>query len=74
MTSRQTKRKLSEEFIDKPKDDKILILHNDDIHSFDYVTVALMEVCGHSFEQASQCTLSDTSASDVSNGRCRSLR
>lgn len=33
-----------------------LILHNDDIHSFDYVIESLIEVCGHSSVQAEQCT------------------
>jgi len=33
-----------------------LILHNDDIHTFDYVIESLMEVCEHSTVQAEQCT------------------
>ena len=57
MTSREIKRKRSEDYNESSKKDNVLILHNDDVHSFDYVTVALMEVCGHSFEQATQCTL-----------------
>ncbi len=35
---------------------KQLILHNDDYHTFDYVTEALMTVCEHPHEQALQCT------------------
>jgi len=38
-------------------EDSFLILHNDNFHTFEYVTHALIEVCNHSFEQASQCTL-----------------
>jgi ATP-dependent Clp protease adaptor protein ClpS len=34
---------------------RILILINDDIHTFDYVISALVEVCGHTPEQAEQC-------------------
>lgn len=34
-----------------------LILFNDEIHSFDYVIDALMEICHHTNIQASQCTL-----------------
>ncbi len=34
---------------------KVLVLHNDDIHTFEYVTRALMEICGHNTEQALQC-------------------
>lgn len=34
-----------------------LILINDDIHTFDYVIDALIEVCDHSAQQATQCTM-----------------
>jgi ATP-dependent Clp protease adaptor protein ClpS len=33
-----------------------LILHNDDIHTFDYVIESLVDVCEHSTVQAEQCT------------------
>jgi ATP-dependent Clp protease adaptor protein ClpS len=33
-----------------------LILHNDDIHTFDYVIESLVDVCEHSNVQAEQCT------------------
>lgn len=33
-----------------------LILYNDDIHSFDYVSDALVKVCKHQEHQALQCT------------------
>ena len=39
------------------KNERFLILHNDDHHSFDYVVDALMLVCEHNNEQAQQCTL-----------------
>ncbi len=32
-----------------------LMLYNDDIHTFEYVIESLMEICGHSNEQAEQC-------------------
>jgi ATP-dependent Clp protease adaptor protein ClpS len=35
----------------------MLMLYNDDVHSFDYVIGALIEVCDHTEEQATQCTL-----------------
>lgn len=31
------------------------MLSNDDIHTFEYVIEKLVEVCGHSREQAEQC-------------------
>ncbi len=32
-----------------------LVLHNDDIDTFDYVMDTLVEVCDHSMTQAEQC-------------------
>jgi ATP-dependent Clp protease adaptor protein ClpS len=33
-----------------------LVVYNDDVNTFDHVINTLMEVCGHSREQAEQCT------------------
>ena len=33
----------------------ILIVHNDDVNTFDWVTETLVEVCKHTWEQAEQC-------------------
>lgn len=38
-------------------EERSLILHNDDEHSFDFVIDALMDVCEHDFIQAEQCTI-----------------
>jgi ATP-dependent Clp protease adaptor protein ClpS len=35
---------------------RFLILHNDDVHSFDYVINSLIEVCDMEATQAEQCT------------------
>ncbi len=32
-----------------------LVLHNDEINTFDYVMATLVEVCDHSMTQAEQC-------------------
>ncbi len=32
-----------------------LVLHNDDVNSFDYVMEVLVEICDHSMTQAEQC-------------------
>lgn len=32
-----------------------IILHNDDYNTFEHVINCLMKICGHEFEQASQC-------------------
>lgn len=34
-----------------------LVLHNDDVHTFDYVIKALVDICRHSYDQAEQCTI-----------------
>lgn len=43
---------VAEELID---DEKNLILLNDDVNTFDYVIDTLIEVCGHTKEQAETC-------------------
>lgn len=35
--------------------ESMLILHNDDVHDFEYVIESLMEICGHEPVQAEQC-------------------
>jgi ATP-dependent Clp protease adaptor protein ClpS len=37
-------------------EERNLILHNDEVHSFDYVIDALIEICEHDTIQAEQCT------------------
>ncbi len=34
-----------------------LVVYNDDVNSFEYVIITLIEVCEHTAEQAEQCTL-----------------
>jgi len=34
-----------------------IVLHNDDVNTFDFVIDALMDVCEHSLIQAEQCTI-----------------
>lgn len=51
-------KKYFEESADISKKEKsILLLFNDDIHSFDYVIESLIEICEHSGEQAEQCAI-----------------
>jgi ATP-dependent Clp protease adaptor protein ClpS len=33
-----------------------LIVHNDEVNTFDWVIQALIDVCKHTFEQAEQCS------------------
>ena len=46
--------KLSSEGIDHQNQVK-LVLHNDDVNTFDYVMEILVEICDHSMTQAEQC-------------------
>lgn len=46
-----------EELVDEGSlEERFLILHNDDVHSFDYVIGSLIEVCEMESTQAEQCT------------------
>jgi ATP-dependent Clp protease adaptor protein ClpS len=56
MTSKE-KNKTTKENTTKSELNNSLILHNDEVHSFDYVINALIEICNHNQEQAAQCTL-----------------
>lgn len=49
---------LNKDFV-STEDGKVqfLILHNDEIHTFDYVIESLIDVCQHEPEQAEQCAL-----------------
>lgn len=44
-----------ESVVDNDKEAK-LIVYNDDFNTFDYVEQCLMNICGHTFEQAQQCS------------------
>ncbi|MDP2542448.1 hypothetical protein CSC81_12230 [Tenacibaculum discolor] len=34
-----------------------IVLHNDDVNTFDFVIDSLVTVCDHTLEQAEQCTI-----------------
>ena len=51
---------IHEEEIDVLEDvdiENALIIHNDDVNTFDWVIETLVEVCKHTWEQAEQCAL-----------------
>ena len=41
----------------KQQQDRFLILHNDEDHTFNYVIEALIDICEHDYDQAAQCTI-----------------
>lgn len=51
ITKEKTDVKL-DELLSKPY---MLVLHNDDYNTFDWVIKCLVQICGHDQEQASQC-------------------
>ncbi len=76
MTEKDIKRKDAENLKVTINKDRNLILHNDDVHTFDYVIQALMEVCDHDYIQASQCTIIThyKGKCDIKTGTLASLR
>ncbi len=56
--SNHTKEKTSDKNAAELEDirNNFLILHNDEVNSFDFVIESLIEVCGHNEVQAEQCT------------------
>jgi len=55
MTDKETRKKPVQDSEDVAGNKKTLILHNDDVHTFEFVIEALIEICGHEYYQASQC-------------------
>lgn len=53
------KRQYEEEVLVLEDTDEVykLVVYNDDVHTFDYVIDSLIEICGHTPEQAEQCTI-----------------
>lgn len=51
-------REYDEEIAVLEKEDDVykIILWNDDVNTFDFVIESLIEICGHTLEQAQQCT------------------
>ena len=55
--STQEKHKLQNDSSTETSKNRFLILHNDDVHTFDYVIDALIDICEHDTLQAEQCTM-----------------
>lgn len=72
----KTQNKPEKETRQKPGRDYSLILHNDDVHSFDYVIDALIDICNHDYEQAVQCTMitHHKGACDIRKGKFETLK
>lgn len=55
----QPQREYQEDIAVLEQEDEVykLVLHNDDVNTFDFVIDCLIEICRHTMEQAEQCTL-----------------
>ena len=53
-----TKEKIKEEVVvlEKEVNQHHIVLHNDEVNTFDFVIDSLINVCEHTEEQAEQCT------------------
>lgn len=56
-TNSNTKTKSTTETLSITEEYCTLIVWNDDLNTFDWVIDTLIEICGHSTEQAEQCAL-----------------
>jgi ATP-dependent Clp protease adaptor protein ClpS len=76
MTSKETKRKQRSRKENEACNEYMLILHNDDVHSFNYVIDALIDICNHDYEQAVQCTFitHHKGCCDIRKGKFISLK
>lgn len=43
--------------LEETDEENKLVLYNDDVNTFDFVIECLIEICGHTLEQAEQCTI-----------------
>lgn len=53
----QTFYKEQHDIVEELIDIKTLVVHNDDVNTFDWVIETLVEVCRHTLVQAEQCTI-----------------
>jgi len=55
----EPKRQYEEEVLVMELEDEVykLVVHNDDVNTFDFVIMCLIDICEHTPEQAEQCTL-----------------
>jgi ATP-dependent Clp protease adaptor protein ClpS len=58
------------------ENEHLLVLVNDDVHTFDYVIDALIAICEHTEEQATQCAMIThyKGQCDIKKGNFKTLR
>lgn len=53
----RTKEELSTDLLEDTDLENKLIIHNDEVNTFDWVIETLVDICRHSYEQAEQCAI-----------------
>lgn len=48
---------IANEVLEQVVETSSLVVHNDEINTFDYIIASLMDICDMDIEQAEQCTL-----------------
>ena len=43
--------------LDNVLENNHIVVHNDEVNTFDFVIMCLIEICEHTLEQAEQCTI-----------------
>jgi ATP-dependent Clp protease adaptor protein ClpS len=76
MTSKETKKRPEKHRNEKSPGEYSLVLHNDEVHSFEYVIDSLIDICEHNYEQAVQCTIitHHKGSCDIRKGTFESLK
>ena len=76
MTKEAYKEKIKVEQTTNQDEEHFLVLLNDDYHSFDYVIDALITICNHTEQQATQCTMIThyKGKCDIKKGSFKELR
>lgn len=57
MAIHKGKEQVEVDVIEQELETSKLVIHNDDVNTFDWVIQALIEICKHSTEQAEQCAI-----------------
>ena len=57
MSNVLTEEQLDIDLLEEVITGKALVVHNDEVNTFDWVIQSLVEICRHTWEQAEQCAL-----------------
>lgn len=55
ITNSQTQQQQDVDVLEEVDVENKLVIHNDEVNTFDWVIETLVDVCNHTYEQAEQC-------------------